>query len=91
MFCFPASTVPAEVALYTGVAAVAVCLTLLLVIVILVYRKKQQDFDSDVADSSILTTGFQPVNIKTPKQGWLLHISPSEFILGGKMILVSRK
>ncbi|XP_032885364.1 netrin receptor UNC5A isoform X2 [Amblyraja radiata] len=76
--CPQPSTVPAEVALYTGVAAVAVCLTLLLVIVILVYRKKQQDFDSDVADSSILTTGFQPVNIKTPKQdnSHLLTIQP---------------
>ncbi|XP_078267649.1 netrin receptor UNC5A isoform X2 [Rhinoraja longicauda] len=76
--CPQPSAVLADVAIYTGVAAVAVCFTLLLVIVILVYRKKQQDFDSDVADSSILTTGFQPVNIKTPKQdnSHLLTIQP---------------
>ncbi|XP_069754789.1 netrin receptor UNC5A isoform X7 [Narcine bancroftii] len=76
--CPQTSAVPADIALYTGVAAVAVCLTLLLIVVILVYRKKQQDFDSDVTDSSILTTGFQPVNIKTPKQdnSHLLTIQP---------------
>ncbi|XP_043560162.1 netrin receptor UNC5A [Chiloscyllium plagiosum] len=76
--CPQASTVPGDVALYTGVVAVAVCLTLLMVVVILVYRRKQQDFDSDVTDSSILTTGFQPVNIKTPKQdnSHLLTIQP---------------
>ncbi|XP_060693484.1 netrin receptor UNC5A [Hemiscyllium ocellatum] len=76
--CPQASTVPGDVALYTGVVAVAVCLTLLMVVVILVYRRKKQDFDSDVTDSSILTTGFQPVNIKTPKQdnSHLLTIQP---------------
>uniref|UniRef100_A0A4W3GCY7 Netrin receptor UNC5 n=1 Tax=Callorhinchus milii TaxID=7868 RepID=A0A4W3GCY7_CALMI len=76
--CPHTSVATDDIALYSGVATVTVCLTLLLVVVVLVYRRKQQDFDSDVTDSSILTTGFQPVNVKTPKQdnSHLLTIQP---------------
>lgn len=58
-----------DVALYVGVVAVALCLTLLLIIVVLVYRRKKEGLDADVADSSILTTGFQPMGIKPSKPG----------------------
>ncbi|XP_031175431.1 netrin receptor UNC5A isoform X3 [Sander lucioperca] len=58
-----------DVALYVGIVAVALCLTLLLIVVVLVYRRKKEDLDADVADSSILTTGFQPMGIKPSKPG----------------------
>ncbi|XP_077388872.1 netrin receptor UNC5A isoform X4 [Festucalex cinctus] len=58
-----------DVALYVGMVAVALCLTLLLIIVVLVYRRKKAGLDADVADSSILTTGFQPMGIKPSKPG----------------------
>ncbi|XP_029368066.1 netrin receptor UNC5A [Echeneis naucrates] len=58
-----------DVALYVGMVAVALCLTLLLIVVILVYRRKKEGLDADVADSSILTTGFQPMGIKPSKPG----------------------
>ncbi|XP_029702811.1 netrin receptor UNC5A isoform X4 [Takifugu rubripes] len=58
-----------DVALYVGVVAVALCLTLLLIVVVLVYRRKKEGLDADVADSSILTTGFQPMGIKPSKPG----------------------
>ncbi|XP_071314066.1 netrin receptor UNC5A isoform X3 [Trachinotus anak] len=58
-----------DVALYVGMVAVALCLTLLLIVVILVYRRKEGGLDADVADSSILTTGFQPMGIKPSKPG----------------------
>nr|XP_040029743.1 netrin receptor UNC5A isoform X3 [Gasterosteus aculeatus aculeatus] len=58
-----------DVALYVGMVAVALCLTLLLIVVVLVYRRKKEDLDADVADSSILTTGFQPMGIKPSKPG----------------------
>ncbi|XP_053734434.1 netrin receptor UNC5A isoform X3 [Synchiropus splendidus] len=58
-----------DVALYVGMVAVALCLTLLLIIVVLVYRRKKEGLDADVADSSILTTGFQPMGIKPSKPG----------------------
>ncbi|XP_068440931.1 netrin receptor UNC5A isoform X3 [Clinocottus analis] len=58
-----------DVALYVGMVAVALCLTLLLIVVVLVYRRKKEDLDNDVADSSILTTGFQPMGIKPSKPG----------------------
>ncbi|XP_061643179.1 netrin receptor UNC5A isoform X6 [Phyllopteryx taeniolatus] len=58
-----------DVALYVGMVAVALCLTLLLIIVVLVYRRKKGGLDADVADSSILTTGFQPMGIKPSKPG----------------------
>ncbi|XP_060757149.1 netrin receptor UNC5A isoform X5 [Neoarius graeffei] len=67
-----------DVALYVGIVAVALCLTLLLVILVLVYRRKKEGLDADVADSSILTTGFQPVGIKPamPENSHLLTIQP---------------
>ncbi|XP_068440939.1 netrin receptor UNC5A isoform X4 [Clinocottus analis] len=67
-----------DVALYVGMVAVALCLTLLLIVVVLVYRRKKEDLDNDVADSSILTTGFQPMGIKPskPENSHLLTIQP---------------
>ncbi|XP_031713593.1 netrin receptor UNC5A isoform X3 [Anarrhichthys ocellatus] len=65
----PAVSGAEDVALYVGMVAVALCLTLLLIVVVLVYRRKKEDLDSDVADSSILTTGFQPMGIKPSKPG----------------------
>ncbi|KAM6978028.1 netrin receptor UNC5A isoform 2-T2 [Aplochiton taeniatus] len=58
-----------DVALYVGMVAVALCLTLLLIVVVLVYRRRKEGLDADVADSSILTTGFQPMGIKPSKPG----------------------
>ncbi|XP_072293929.1 netrin receptor UNC5A isoform X3 [Eucyclogobius newberryi] len=58
-----------DVALYVGMVAIALCLTLLLIVVVLVYRRKKEGLDADVADSSILTTGFQPMGIKPSKPG----------------------
>ncbi len=69
-FCLCAAASGAEdVALYVGIVAVALCLTLLLIILVLVYRRKKEGLDADVADSSILTTGFQPMGIKPSKPG----------------------
>ncbi|XP_049323697.1 netrin receptor UNC5A isoform X3 [Astyanax mexicanus] len=68
-----------DVALYVGIVAVALCLTLLLVVLVLVYRRKKAGLDADVADSSILTTGFQPMGIKPTKpveNSHLLTIQP---------------
>ncbi|KAJ7406203.1 Netrin receptor UNC5A [Willisornis vidua] len=60
-----------DVALYVGLVAVAVCLVLLLLVGVLVYCRKKGGLDADVADSSILTAGFQPVSIKPSKAGFL--------------------
>ncbi|XP_041079571.1 netrin receptor UNC5A isoform X1 [Polyodon spathula] len=67
-----------DVALYVGIISVVLCLTLLLIVVILVYRRKKAGLDADVADSSILTTGFQPVGVKPakPENSHLLTIQP---------------
>uniref|UniRef100_A0A8D0GGL6 Netrin receptor UNC5 n=1 Tax=Sphenodon punctatus TaxID=8508 RepID=A0A8D0GGL6_SPHPU len=67
-----------DVALYVGLIAVAVCLVLLLLVVTLVYCRKKEGLDADVADSSILTAGFQPVGIKPSKadNSHLLTIQP---------------
>ena len=58
-----------DVALYVGLVAVAVCLVLLLLVGVLVYCRKKGGLDADVADSSVLTAGFQPVSIKPSKAG----------------------
>uniref|UniRef100_A0A6I8N0R8 Netrin receptor UNC5 n=1 Tax=Ornithorhynchus anatinus TaxID=9258 RepID=A0A6I8N0R8_ORNAN len=67
-----------DVALYVGLLAVAVCLALLLLVAVLVYCRKKDRLDADVADSSILTSGFQPVSIKPTKadNSHLLTIQP---------------
>ncbi|NXJ06675.1 UNC5A protein, partial [Odontophorus gujanensis] len=65
-----------DLALYVGLIAVAVCLVLLLLVGVLVYCRKKGGLDADVADSSILTTGFQPVSIKPSKADNLLTIQP---------------
>ncbi|KAM7389556.1 hypothetical protein PAMP_023523 [Pampus punctatissimus] len=74
----PAVSGAEDVALYVGMVAVALCLTLLLIVVVLVYRRKKEGLDADVADSSILTTGFQPMGIKPskPENSHLLTIQP---------------
>ncbi|KAL0608332.1 Netrin receptor UNC5A [Plecturocebus cupreus] len=73
-----AASGPEDVALYVGLIAVAICLILLLLVLILVYCRKKEGLDSDVADSSILTSGFQPVSIKPSKADnpHLLTIQP---------------
>ncbi|XP_031413940.1 netrin receptor UNC5A isoform X5 [Clupea harengus] len=66
-----------DMALYVGMVAVALCLTLLLIVVVLVYRRRKGSLDADVADSSILTTGFQPMGVKPTKPGvWAPHRPP---------------
>uniref|UniRef100_A0A8C3CSL9 Netrin receptor UNC5 n=1 Tax=Cairina moschata TaxID=8855 RepID=A0A8C3CSL9_CAIMO len=65
--CSPAAQGAEDVALYVGLIAVAVCLVLLLLVGVLVYCRKKGGLDADVADSSILTAGFQPVSIKPSK------------------------
>ncbi|XP_016044167.1 netrin receptor UNC5A isoform X3 [Erinaceus europaeus] len=76
--CAPTTSGPEDVALYVGLIAVAVCLLLLLLVLVLVYCRKKEGLDSDVADSSILTSGFQPVSIKPSKADnpHLLTIQP---------------
>lgn len=75
-----AASGPEDVALYVGLIAVAVCLLLLLLVLILVYCRKKEGLDSDVADSSILTSGFQPVSIKPSKAGGVTP--PPALVLG---------
>ncbi|EMP30948.1 Netrin receptor UNC5A [Chelonia mydas] len=60
----PAASGPEDVALYVGLVAVARCL--------------KGGLDPDVADSSILTAGFQPISSKPAKAGTsqLLTIQP---------------
>ncbi|ERE80159.1 netrin receptor UNC5A [Cricetulus griseus] len=76
--CLHTASGPEDVALYIGLVAVAVCLILLLLVLILIYCRKKEGLDSDVADSSILTSGFQPVSIKPNKADnpHLLTIQP---------------
>ncbi|XP_042523050.1 netrin receptor UNC5A [Dipodomys spectabilis] len=76
--CVHTASGPEDVGLYVGLIAVAVCLVLLLLVLILVYCRKKEGLDSDVADSSILTSGFQPVSIKPSKTDnpHLLTIQP---------------
>uniref|UniRef100_A0A8C0H0C5 Netrin receptor UNC5 n=1 Tax=Chelonoidis abingdonii TaxID=106734 RepID=A0A8C0H0C5_CHEAB len=64
-----AASGPEDMALYVGLMAVAVCLVLLLLVVVLVCCRKKGGLDPDVADSSILTAGFQPVSSKPAKAG----------------------
>uniref|UniRef100_A0A8C0GX17 Netrin receptor UNC5 n=1 Tax=Chelonoidis abingdonii TaxID=106734 RepID=A0A8C0GX17_CHEAB len=66
-----AASGPEDMALYVGLMAVAVCLVLLLLVVVLVCCRKKGGLDPDVADSSILTAGFQPV-----RTSHLLTIQP---------------
>ncbi|XP_019390297.1 PREDICTED: netrin receptor UNC5A, partial [Crocodylus porosus] len=76
--CTHTASGPEDVALYVGLIAVAVCLVLLLLVGVLVYCRKKEGLDADVADSSILTAGFQPVSIKPSKadNSNLLTIQP---------------
>ncbi|XP_014017171.2 netrin receptor UNC5D isoform X4 [Salmo salar] len=57
-----------DVALYSGLGAGIIAVTVLVVAVML-YRKNQSDYGVDVIDSSALTGGFQSFNFKTTRQG----------------------
>ncbi|XP_070992253.1 netrin receptor UNC5D-like isoform X3 [Oncorhynchus clarkii lewisi] len=57
-----------DVALYSGLGAGIIAVTVLAVAVML-YRKNQSDYGVDVIDSSALTGGFQSFNFKTTRQG----------------------
>lgn len=59
-----------DVALYSGLGAGIIAVTVLVVAVML-YRKNQSDYGVDVIDSSALTGGFQSFNFKTTRQGEL--------------------
>lgn len=77
MLSLAAASGTEDVALYIGLVAVAVCLFLLLLALGLIYCRKKEGLDSDVADSSILTSGFQPVSIKPSKAGEVASTPPS--------------
>uniref|UniRef100_A0AAY4DPT4 Netrin receptor UNC5 n=1 Tax=Denticeps clupeoides TaxID=299321 RepID=A0AAY4DPT4_9TELE len=65
-----------DVALYSGLAAGVVAVTVLVVAVML-YRKSQSEYGVDVIDSSALTGGFQSFNFKTTRQGNPLLLNSS--------------
>uniref|UniRef100_A0A8C9SE11 Netrin receptor UNC5 n=1 Tax=Scleropages formosus TaxID=113540 RepID=A0A8C9SE11_SCLFO len=65
-----------DVALYSGLAAGVIAVTILVVAVML-YRKNQSEYGVDVIDSSALTGGFQSLNFKTTRQGNPLLMNPS--------------
>ncbi|TRY54652.1 hypothetical protein DNTS_031195, partial [Danionella cerebrum] len=69
-----------DLALTAGLVSLALCLALLLLLVlVLLYRRRRKEgLDASVADSSILTTGFQPMGIKPskPENSHLLTIQP---------------
>lgn len=57
-----------EVALYSGLAAGAIAVTVLVISVTL-YRRSQSEYGVDVIDSSALAGGFQSFNFKATRQG----------------------
>lgn len=57
-----------EVALYSGLAAGAIAVTVLIISVTL-YRRSQSEYGVDVIDSSALAGGFQSFNFKSTRQG----------------------
>lgn len=57
-----------EVALYSGLAAGAIAVTVLVISVTL-YRRSQSEYGVDVIDSSALAGGFQSFNFKSTRQG----------------------
>ncbi|KAI5618502.1 netrin receptor UNC5D, partial [Silurus asotus] len=61
-----------EVALYSGLAAGAIAVTVLIISVTL-YRRSQSEYGVDVIDSSALAGGFQSFNFKSTRQDftWL--------------------
>nr|XP_029534395.1 netrin receptor UNC5D-like isoform X4 [Oncorhynchus nerka] len=65
-----------DVALYSGLGAGIIAVTVLVVAVML-YRKNQSDYGVDVIDSSALTGGFQSFNFKTTRQGNPLLLNSS--------------
>ncbi|XP_061033254.1 netrin receptor UNC5D isoform X2 [Eubalaena glacialis] len=65
-----------DIALYSGLGAAVVAVTVL-VVGITLYRRNQSDYGVDVIDSSALTGGFQTFNFKTVRQGNSLLLNSS--------------
>uniref|UniRef100_A0A8C6BDL3 Netrin receptor UNC5 n=1 Tax=Monodon monoceros TaxID=40151 RepID=A0A8C6BDL3_MONMO len=65
-----------DIALYSGLGAAVVAVTVL-VVGITLYRRSQSDYGVDVIDSSALTGGFQTFNFKTVHQGNSLLLNSS--------------
>ncbi|CAJ1068761.1 netrin receptor UNC5D isoform X2 [Xyrichtys novacula] len=65
-----------DVALYSGLGAGIIAVTILTVAVML-YRKKHSEYGVDVIDSSALAGGFQSFNFKTAGQGNPLLLNSS--------------
>ncbi|KAK3539168.1 hypothetical protein QTP86_027605 [Hemibagrus guttatus] len=65
-----------EVALYSGLAAGAIAVTVLVISVTL-YRRSQSEYGVDVIDSSALAGGFQSFNFKSTRQGNPLLLNSS--------------
>ncbi|XP_072122658.1 netrin receptor UNC5D-like isoform X1 [Mobula birostris] len=65
-----------DVALYSGLGAAVIAVTML-VVGITLYRRSQSEYGVDVIDSSALTGGFQSFNFKTVRQGNSLLLNPS--------------
>ncbi|XP_065755941.1 netrin receptor UNC5D isoform X2 [Phocoena phocoena] len=65
-----------DIALYSGLGAAVVAVTVL-VVGITLYRRSQSDYGVDVIDSSALTGGFQTFNFKTVRQGNSLLLNSS--------------
>ncbi|KAF7687646.1 netrin receptor UNC5D isoform X1 [Silurus meridionalis] len=65
-----------EVALYSGLAAGAIAVTVLVISVTL-YRRSQSEYGVDVIDSSALAGGFQSFNFKSTRQGNSLLLNSS--------------
>ncbi|XP_053336651.1 netrin receptor UNC5D isoform X2 [Clarias gariepinus] len=65
-----------EVALYSGLAAGAIAVTVLIISVTL-YRRSQSEYGVDVIDSSALAGGFQSFNFKSTRQGNPLLLNSS--------------
>nr|XP_023673762.1 netrin receptor UNC5D-like [Paramormyrops kingsleyae] len=57
-----------DVALYSGLTAGVIAVTIL-VISVMLYRRNHSDYGVDVIDSSTFTGGFQSFNFKTTRQG----------------------
>ncbi|XP_048874833.1 unc-5 netrin receptor Da isoform X2 [Brienomyrus brachyistius] len=57
-----------DVALYSGLTAGVIAVTIL-VISVMLYRRNRSDYGVDVIDSSTFTGGFQSFNFKTTRQG----------------------
>lgn len=68
LLCLSGIENASDIALYSGLGAAVVAVTVL-VVGITLYRRSQSDYGVDVIDSSALTGGFQTFNFKTVRQG----------------------